>query len=203
MSGILLLVIAFVWLVASFWLAKVLTTKLPLKWWRIPVGIACFVSLLVLPLADEIVGKIQFQELCAKNSTIQMNPATARGKTVYLADVEYTELMGPWVPVRKQSRRYVDVATGEAVVSYSTLRASGGWLSRSFTEGGVAILFRGFCEPGGRVDPVILLKEIGVTRVERHYIYLVLPRNRIVRATLLPLRKRVMRSHYSSIFNIV
>ncbi len=169
MTGILLLFVAGIWLAVVIWLSKFITKKLPETWWRTPVGIVVFAVLLPLPLVDEIVGGRQFEALCKDNSTIQVDRVTAVGRTVYLADLPDTPITGTWVPVRLQPWRFLDAATGETVVSYNILHATGGRFIRALgiSEGSVPLTFKGGCEPGGVVDPLKLFKEMKVTQIQR------------------------------------
>lgn len=164
MSGILLLFVAALWLIASYFLARFMARLLPPTGWRVVVGALLFLALLPLPLIDEIVGARQFEKLCKENSTIKVDRAKAAGRTVYLADTASVEVKGTWVPVWLKSWRYVDVKTGETVVSYNTLQASSGILGPASLG---PLTFRGYCAPGGVVDPVKLFKELGVTQIQR------------------------------------
>ncbi len=163
MSGILLLIVAALWLLIAFFLAKAIAHVLPKVWWAYVLRVVVFLALLPLPLIDEIVGKSQFEQLCRENSTIQLDRAKTAGKTVYLADQPSIEAKGTWVSVVIQPWRYVDATTGETVVSYNTLQAG----RRFFLTHFGTLTFNGYCAPGGRVDPVKLFKEIGVTQVQR------------------------------------
>ena len=60
MGGLILLFVIGFWLAFVIWLSKIITKKLPKKWWRIPIGILVFTVLLPLPVLDEIVGGRQF-----------------------------------------------------------------------------------------------------------------------------------------------
>ena len=72
-----------------------------------------FAVLLPLPALDEIVGGRQFEKLCKENSTIQVNRATAVGRTVYSTQQPSVEIKGTWVRITLQPWRYVDATTGE------------------------------------------------------------------------------------------
>jgi hypothetical protein len=47
------------------WLAKLVSTKLPETWWRMPVRVLLFMALRPLPVVDGIIGKIQLDRLAA------------------------------------------------------------------------------------------------------------------------------------------
>jgi hypothetical protein len=169
MTGILLLFVMLVWLAVAVWLSTILTKKLPAATWRISVAAVIFATLLPLPLIDEIVGGRQFEKLCDENSTIQMNPATAVGRTVYLARTSDIEIKGTWVRVVLKPWRFVDATTGETVVSYNDLIAEGGRLIHllGISEGGMPLTFKGTCVPANRPGSAETFRPLGITYIER------------------------------------
>lgn len=165
MGGLILLFVIGLWLVFVIWLSKTITKKLPVAWWRIPVGILVFAVLLPLPLIDEIVGGRQFEKLCKENSTIQVDRVTAVGRTVYLAQTPSVEIKGTWVRVTLQPWRYVDATTGEVVVSYNSLQAVGGRFLK-VSEGHVPLTFNGYCAPANRPGSIQTFKPLGINYIE-------------------------------------
>lgn len=169
MTGIYLLFVAAIWLAVVIWLSKFLTRKLPIATWRIPVAMVIFAVLLPLPLIDEIVGGRQFEQLCKDNSTIQVDRAMARGKTVYFDPQPDVEIKETWVRVVLQPRRFVDATTGETVVSFNDLIAVGGRFIQmlGISEGGMPLTFKGWCQPGDQYALEKLLKELNITLIRR------------------------------------
>lgn len=169
MTGIYLFLVAAIWVTFVISLSKIITRRLPMATWRIPVAMLIFAALLPLPLIDEIVGGRQFEQLCKDNSTIQVDRVTAVGKTVYLARTTDVEIKGTWLRFVLKPWRFVDVATGEPVVSYNTVMADGGRFIRALgiSEGGVPLTFKGGCEPGGVVDSLKLFNELHITQIQR------------------------------------
>lgn len=167
MTGIYLLCVAAIWLAAVIWLSKIITQKLPMTTWRIPVAMLIFAALLPLPLIDEIVGGRQFERLCKDNSTIQVDRSTAVGTTVYFVPQTDVEIKGTWVRVVLQPRQFVDATTGTLVFSYSTLLAEGGRFIRmlGISEGGMPLTFNGSCRP--KESPKDLLKSLDITALDR------------------------------------
>jgi hypothetical protein len=168
MTGIYLLFAIALWLFIVFWLAKILTTKLSMSWWGVLVRVILFLALLPLPLIDEIVGKRQFEQLCRENSTIQVNRATALGRTVYLKSLPDVVIDGVLIPITLHSWVFVDASTGQPVLSYNSLRATGGRFIRTLgiSEGSMPLLFRGSCEPVGSPASVETFKNFGINYIE-------------------------------------
>lgn len=169
MTGIYLLSTLGIWLAFCIWLSKAIAQKMPKAVLRIPIGVAVFVLLLLLPLLDEFIGSRQFEQLCKANSTIQVDRAAAAGKTVYLADMVDIEIKNKWLRFVVRQWRFLDATTNELVVSYNTLMAGGGRLSQmlGISEGRVPLTFKGQCEPGGLVDPVKLFSDLKITQIQR------------------------------------
>jgi hypothetical protein len=169
MTGLYLLVVAGIWLAIVLGVSRLVTTKLSTPRWRDPIRVLTVVALLALPLIDEIVGGQQFEQLCEENSTIQVDRATARGKTVYFTPQPDREIKGTWVRIVLQPRRFVDATTGDTVISFNDLVAEGGRFIRTLgiSEGGVPLTFKGWCHPGDQFTLRNLLKELNITAIRK------------------------------------
>ncbi|WP_301100280.1 hypothetical protein [Propionivibrio sp.] len=168
MTGIYLLFVALIWLALVVWLSKVSTRKLSGTGWRIPVGLLMAAVLFPLPLIDEIIGGRQFEQLCKENSMIQVDRATAVGKTVYLLQIPDVEIKDTWVRVVLKPWRFVDATTGELVLSYNSLMAAGGRFIRTLgiSEGGVPLIFHGSCEPRNSPASAQTFKDFEINYIE-------------------------------------
>lgn len=167
MSGLYLLLVATVWLALIVATAYAITSRIRDAISRVVAMLALTGLLLPLPLVDELVGKRQFEQLCKDNSTIHLNRATAVGKTVYFVPQLSVDVKGTWVRVVLRPHKFVDVVTGETVVSYNELMASGGRLSRALgiSEGGVPLTFIGGCALDE--NPRALFKSLNVSVLDR------------------------------------
>lgn len=167
MTGIYLLFVAALWLAFVIWLSKKVTKKLPMDTWRVPVAMVVFAAMLPLPLIDEIIGGRQFEQLCKDNAQIQVNRETAVGKTVYYVPEPGIEIKNMWLRAVLQPYRYVDATTGDLVISYNILTASGGRFIQALgiSEGGMPLTFQGSCVPAK--NPKDLIKELSITALDR------------------------------------
>jgi len=167
MTGFLLLFALAIWVAIDTSLSVFVTTRLAGTEWRVPIAIVVFAVLLPLPLIDEIVGGQQFKQLCKENSTIQVDRATASGRTVYFDPQQNVDVKGTWVRVVLQPKRFVDATTGQLVVSYNTLIAAGGRFSQALaiSEGGMPITFDGSCRP--TENPKDLFKSLDIKALDR------------------------------------
>jgi hypothetical protein len=169
MTGLLLIFIIAAWLLLVYGLVRLVTARLPARPWRAPLRMALYAALLPLPVIDEVVGVRQFLGVCRENSTVTVDPAKAAGRTVFLAQGA-SPVAGTWIPVTLTHWRYYDVTTRELVVSYNTVRVSGGRLITLFPlwDGGAPfILSRTYCQPERLGSgPNALLKQLGIGQVE-------------------------------------
>lgn len=170
MIGIFFFFLVAVWFFFTWWLTLFLTRRMESGPKTTVVECLLFLILLVLPLIDEIVGGIQFAQLCKANSTVQFDRMKAAGKTVYLSDVEDINVKGTWVPIRLQPWRYIDAVTGEPIVTFNILHATGGWLIRTLGifEGNAPISFNSYCAPGGsRAYVYDLFRKLNIKNIDR------------------------------------
>ena len=169
MTGLLLLIVAAVWLWVVIWFANKIGRLLPKKWWGLAAKLSVAALLLPLPLIDEIVGGMQFAELCKQHDVIQVDRERAKGKTVYLLDQPSTWIENLAVPVRLQKTTFVDVTTREPVLNYVMVYAEGGKLIHALkiSEGDEPMTFKSTCVPNKHLDLFRLFKELNITEVQR------------------------------------
>jgi hypothetical protein len=168
MTGILLLFFVGIWLYFTIKIIRFFTGKLPETWWKPVVGVGLFAFIFPLPLLDEIIGGWQFEQLCKENSTIHVDRVKAVGKTVYYIPQPIVEVNGTWVPVVLKPQLFVDATTGEVIVRYNELIASGGRLIRmmGISEGEMPLIFRGTCVPVNRPGSIETFKPFGIDYIE-------------------------------------
>lgn len=166
MSGLLFFAAVAIWFIVLIWLVNKIGNLLPDQSWRSFAKLIIFVSLLPLPLIDEIVGGWQFAQLCKAN-VVRIDKETARGRRVYDDLSGYqVPVPGTWVKVWKMTSRYLDATTGELVMSFDQLRAEGGHLFPGFDSGHDPLIFKGTCAPPN-VGDMSLYTELGLTLVAR------------------------------------
>lgn len=168
MSGFYLLGVVGLLAYLAWRLGGLAVRQIPNPWLAKICQLVLTFLLMTLLVADEIVGGYQFEKLCQENSTIQVDRATARGKTVYFDPQPDVEIKGTWVRVVLQPRRFVDVTTGETVVSYNELIAEGGRFINALgiSEGGMPLTFIGTCVPANRPGSTGTFKTLGINYIE-------------------------------------
>jgi hypothetical protein len=169
MSGLFLLFAGGVWAALLALLAYVLTSRIQEDVLRFVVAALVFGLLLPLPLIDELLGKREFEQLCEANATVKVDREKAVGKTVYLAPTTDTEMKDKWLRIVVKQWRFVELDTGEPVVSYDTLEAAGGRFVKAFaiSEGRVPLTFANYyCGPKERPASAQAFAALGIKYVE-------------------------------------
>lgn len=150
MTGIALLALGFLWVFLAgrfaIWIASL--QKYQVARWCI--GLLVFVIGLPMPLADEIVGKWQFEALCKQYAVQMIDEQHAMNRRVLYeprgAD-QFAQRTA--VEIRIDPVVYRDAETNQVLVSYHTLHAKGGWLIRALgiSETSSPLLFQRGCAP--------------------------------------------------------
>jgi hypothetical protein len=128
-----------------------------------PIATLVFLLLLAAPLADELIGKWQFESLCNKYATQaidEKNAPNAHVMSVGGKNNAYTPQA--MVRIRVQPWIYQDIKSGKVVVSYHTLSAEGGWLVRALgiSETNSPLLFSRSCAPNNERE---FIKRLNMT----------------------------------------
>ena len=135
MAGLLSIAVLIAWFAVAIWIAKRLTKAVKNSQLRIVLIFLCVGALLVLPVADEIIGGFQFRALCRENAVLRIDAEKIKGKTIRVIP-EPTEgsrdAEGVAIRIYYYRLSYRDTETGEELASYSTYTARSGWLVRLF-----------------------------------------------------------------------
>jgi hypothetical protein len=126
------------WLVYKFstWIGAQVNSR---RWRALATGFS-FLLLMVLPLGDEIFGRLQFNEMCRTGVKLRVDAERVRGRTLRLL-ASQSHFADAALPIEQWDNKFVDVQTGEELASYRWMRASGGILARTFLDGGRPLSF--------------------------------------------------------------
>jgi hypothetical protein len=131
MTGILLLFGVALWAYACWKAAAALGRRMRRSAWRLPAVATIFVVLVLLPVADEIVGGFQFRSLCA-GAVAHVEVRDVAGRVArYRGDPIDARLPGTAIPILYSHIEYSDVKTGELIARYDRFIAKGGLLVRT------------------------------------------------------------------------
>jgi hypothetical protein len=157
MIGLLFLGLVGLWIWAVLKLSRWIGARVAGGRWRRPVAVVSLIALMVMPVADEIVGGFQFRALCDNDAKLAfyVDPASLKGKTVRaVADPLNQQVEGLLVKVLRSHSRYYDASDGKELLSYTRYDASGGLLIRTLTtDASIAPLtFKSSCSPLPQTD---------------------------------------------------
>lgn len=171
------------WIVAVVWLSLRLTKKHKNPFVRAAVVVAAVPLSVVLVLADEIIGKYQFDKLCEEAKEVKVHATHPVGEELYTPEGKwrkgetrdedeqlrdryeslvrwdlgpvYPEVVPAVITIWKYHGKIFDRAQGRLLAEWIQYGTSGGWLSRNLQG---PILVRSQCIPeiGRRLDQRIL-----------------------------------------------
>lgn len=131
MTGLLLLAVVGLWAWACFAIARGFVKRFPKSRLRLLFGPFVFLVLLVLPVADEIVGGFQFRSLCAK-ATLHVGVSHVPGRIArYSGDPIDEPVPNTAIPILRSRNVYIDTMTSELIARYDDFVAKGGLLIRA------------------------------------------------------------------------
>jgi hypothetical protein len=138
MIGLTFLAIGLLWLALSVFFA----IKLP-KWfgatkpvWRRLLGGVIFVTLMIGPFVDHIVGMRQFEKLCAEQTGLQILSGAANTKKAKLLPTRLEPVNGFAIPIEMQKRKIANSDSGEVIASYNYFTTGGGKVGGLLMLGG-------------------------------------------------------------------
>jgi len=164
MYEILVLLVLLAWVVFSIWLAARITRVVRLGVLKALTFLVLAPGLSALPLADEIIGKFQFDRLCEEAKDVKIFATKPVGEELYSSDGRWrlgsvprlpfqefnrtraiyeaivrseltqTQVSGYAIPITLVETRIFDRETEQLLTSYRIFGTRGGWLSRGFEK---------------------------------------------------------------------
>ena len=157
MIALMFLLGAALWLVVvivlTVWIPRILGDG----WPRTIARLILFPVLLVLPIADEWIGRRQFKELCEKEAVVKLSPNWR--STKYARVIREPEINLPeyFIPIQSQTIKYLDANSKEVFLEYKIFFTYGGFL---MTKIGFGLgLFRS-CSPPNKDEVLKSLSDI-------------------------------------------
>jgi len=87
--------------------------------------------IIIIPFIDEIVGRIQFQQLCASEAVVWISPDIKKVIAAHEGDSGISPRRGYIFPIREQVSIYLDAYTSEPFYKFKAFHTPGGWVMRS------------------------------------------------------------------------
>lgn len=133
MAGLIFLMILLLYVFVLMALGTAFLSRLPISSsWQKILLLVLVAFAFPLPLADEVIGKRQFEALCKINGIQGADLSRAQGKRVRMRFSDYEPLVaGVILPTKQSDITYRDAETGATLVHYKDYRSAGGWLMRA------------------------------------------------------------------------
>ena len=120
--------IAFVALL--IWLSGLLTRKMRPGVRKVLLRAVMVVGVFPLMVADEIIGKYQFEALCKTCGVESMDLSAAKGKHVKVEYGERNFVKWTAVPIRESNVNVYSAENNDLLFKYKDYYANGGWIMR-------------------------------------------------------------------------
>lgn len=149
MIGVIFLSVVALWAYISFLGARFLARRIVARLGRRTLMVVLTPVLFLAPIADEIVARFQFDELCKRAEvSFPTGKAPASGTSVKSV-VRSERVLGVAVPIRRSWFSYRDAISEIEVMRFSEYVASGGWLIRLAmrSESPPPMTFQSTCTP--------------------------------------------------------
>lgn len=130
MIGLLLFFGLAVWLMVAVWISKRILAWTSSSKYPIARGVAVFLLVLIAPVADELIGRWQFHQLCEREAVVTLSPGWEKVKKAAQRPDSRREIDGFLIPIHAWSGDIVDVETGRVFMSSQSLFTDGGFLRR-------------------------------------------------------------------------
>lgn len=130
MIGLMVITAFVIWLIASIFLSIKITSWLSARKFSDAIGFVIFPIVFFAPVADEFVGKYQFESLCKSNGIESADITKAIGKKVKVKYGERSFVEKTILPIKQNDVYFSDAETGEIVIQHKNYYAKGGWLMR-------------------------------------------------------------------------
>ena len=119
----------------SFWLfvAISISKRMPL-WLGVTkhgaaISLLVFPVVLVAPVADELIGRWQFNRLCEREAVVTLSPDWGSVKRAGKRDFPIVPLDGYFIRILSQRMEYFDIDTGKNFFTQQAFHAKGGFLA--------------------------------------------------------------------------
>jgi hypothetical protein len=134
-----------VWVVIVSMLSKRIPRWLGVTRFKKSIGVVSFVVLLLLPIADDIIGQLQFNRLCKREAVFDLKPIWAEVTRAGMTSVPL--LPGEYiVPIHGTRYEYFDLDNQNIFFTLTRFSRKPGILRKMLWDGGFSN--NDFCVPG-------------------------------------------------------
>jgi hypothetical protein len=95
---------------------------------RTVISMLLFPLILVAPIADELIGRWQFNRLCEREAVVTLSPDWEKVKRARLVSLPRSDVDGALIRIYASRGEYVDIDTGKTFMTHTHLYTYGGLL---------------------------------------------------------------------------
>ena len=117
------------WLTAAIMLSKRIPRWLGVTKHTKTVSVVLFPLVLTAPIADELIGRWQFNRLCEREAVVTLSPDWEKVRRARARDIPSVTLDGYLIRIQSQRMEYFDVDTGKNFFPNQAFHAYGGFLA--------------------------------------------------------------------------
>ena len=117
------------WLTAAIMLCKRIPRWLGVTKHGAVISVLLFPVVLAAPVADELIGRWQFNRLCEREAVVTLSPDWEKVKRAGKRDIPIVTLDGYFIRVLSQRVEYFDIDTGKNFLTNQAFHADGGFLA--------------------------------------------------------------------------
>src|SRR3989338_8998083 len=128
MIGILFFIGFGLWLIAAIMLSAKIPRWLGMSKHTTAASWLLFPLVLTAPIADELIGRWQFNRLCEREAVVTLSPDWEKVKRARRVSLPRSEVAGALIRIYSQGGEYVDVDTGKTFMTYPYFYTYGGLL---------------------------------------------------------------------------
>ena len=162
MAGLILLAVLIGLIALLIWLSGLLTRRLSVHAnWKLLLRFLIVIGAFPLMVADEIIGKQQFETLCKKNGIESVDFSAFQGRSLKLSLGQSRLLKNTILPIDEYPVIYQDPENSKVLIEYKDYYSFGGWLMRNtpLSMGSPRpLLFSSSCEANRKLRKTVLAK---------------------------------------------
>jgi hypothetical protein len=130
MIAIIALLVIAIWLAIVIFLCRRLPVWLNVKRNANLISFLLFPVLFVLPIADDLIGRWQFYQLCEREAVVTTSPGWEAVKRAKRLQGNIEQIKGRLIPITSIRSNFVDIDTQAVFMSTRSFHTSGGVLKR-------------------------------------------------------------------------
>jgi hypothetical protein len=92
------------------------------------LSVLLFPVVLAAPVADEVIGRWQFNRLCDREAVVTLSPDWKKVKRAQRVSLQRSDVAGALIPIYSQGSEYVDADTGKTFMTHPHFYTYGGFL---------------------------------------------------------------------------